>query len=333
MVTRASLVIALGLAGCTSFQDPNVVVDLRVLALDADPPDQVLTVDVNAPPDPVALLGQLAPTQVCALVADPGTDRRLAWSIAICPFGTNAATGDRCSDPKQRVAIAQGTIDDPDTTVPEPALCATVAPNNALLGVLINAISADKLSGLGGIDYDLELTINGEGAADADAVVASKTLRVLPRIPDTVTPNHNPTIDHIDMSIAGAAPTPLPLVRCAENPSPPVVPLATKVRLTPVEPDGARETYVAPTLDGKGQTFTETFTYQWTASAGGFSKGTSGGPHQLSGTPAPLFTDFKTPAASDLKAKGSTDISLWIVQRDERLGVHWYEACVRTNSP
>lgn len=332
MVIRA-LFIAIVLAGCTSFQDPNVVVDLRVLALAADPPDQVITVDLDAPPDPVALLGQLVPTQICALVADPGTDRRLAWSMAICPFATDTAKGDRCSDPTVRAAIGEGTIDDPDLTVPEPILCATVAANNNLLGVLIDAISADKLSGLGGIDYDLELTIGAVGGAPADAVVASKTLRVTPRIPATVTANHNPAIDRIDMSIAGAAPTPLPLLRCADNASPPVVPPATKIRLTPVEPDGVHETYVAPTLDGVGETFTETLTYQWTASAGSFSKGTSGGPHQISGLPAPLFTDFKTPAASDLKAKGSTDVSIWIVQRDERLGVHWYESCLRVSSP
>jgi hypothetical protein len=329
MVIRG-VVIAAALTGCTSFQDPNIVVDLRVLAIDAEPPDQVITVDLNAPPDPTALLGQLVPVQVCALVADPGANRALAWSMTICPFATDTAVGDRCSDPTQRVAVGDGTIADPDTTVPEPTLCASVAPN---AGVLLDAINNDKLMGFGGIDYDLELTIGGVGGAAADAVVASKTLRVLPKIPDTVTPNHNPSIDHVDMSINGAAATPLPLIRCAENPSPPVVPPATKVRLTPVEPDGVRETYVAPTLDGKGQTFTETLTYQWTATDGSFSRGTSGGPHQLSGLPAPLFTDFKTPAASTLQAKGATNISLWIVQRDERLGVHWYESCLRVSSP
>ena len=45
------------------------------------------------------------------------------------------------------------------------------------------------------------------------------------------------------------------------------------------------------------------------------------------GNPPPLFSDYKSPAASDLDA--STDISLWIIQRDERLGVQWYESCLR----
>jgi hypothetical protein len=25
---------------------------------------------------------------------------------------------------------------------------------------------------------------------------------------------------------------------------------------------------------------------------------------------------------------GPTDVSIWIVQRDERFGVHWYESCI-----
>jgi hypothetical protein len=81
-----------------------------------------------------------------------------------------------------------------------------------------------------------------------------------------------------------------------------------------------------PTLDGHSETFTESLTYQWIASAGGFSRGTTGGPRDLSGNPPPLFSDFKSPSALDLDGSGL--ISLWIIQRDERLGVQWYEACL-----
>jgi hypothetical protein len=103
--------------------------------------------------------------------------------------------------------------------------------------------------------------------------------------------------------------------------------VAQKVRLTPVEPPDARETYVAPTIDGTGRTFTEALTYQWLVGAGAVTAAFSGGPRDISGNPAPLFTDFKTPGADDVPAP--TDVPLWIIQRDERLGVHWYESCVR----
>ena len=84
---------------------------------------------------------------------------------------------------------------------------------------------------------------------------------------------------------------------------------------------------MVPTLDGKSQTFTESLTYQWIASSGGFSSGSTGGPRDVSGNPAPLQSDYESPAAEDLM--GPEDVTIWIIQRDERLGVQWYEACIR----
>jgi len=322
-VTRGFVACVLaGVAGCTSFEDPNVVVDLRVLAMTSSPPDQMIDVDLTQPVMPQGLLALLVPTEVCALVADPGLDRRLAWSLTLCPL----TSGDRC-DADLEVPLGAGVIDDPETTVPAPPLCATVDPNGNLLAVLLDALDDDTLRGLGGLYYGVVLRIGGEDADRDLDQYAAKVLRVAPRIPEAATANLNPQIDHIDASIDDGAPVALPLGRCAENPAPLALAPATKVRLLPVEPDGAREVYVVPTLDGSSQTFTESLTYQWVAAMGGFSNGSTGGPRDLSGNPAPLFTDYKAPAAADLD--GPTDIALWIIQRDERLGVRWYEACVR----
>jgi hypothetical protein len=140
--------------------------------------------------------------------------------------------------------------------------------------------------------------------------------------------NTNPTMMRLDGALEDQPASPVaPFVRCPDNPSPPMLAPGTKLRLTPVEPDGAREVYVVPTLDGKSQTFTESLTYQWVASAGGFSSGTTGGPRDITGNPVPLFTDYRSPPAQDLD--GPTDIALWIIQRDERLGETWYEGCLR----
>jgi hypothetical protein len=193
--------------------------------------------------------------------------------------------------------------------------------------VLGAQLEGDTLHGLGGVDVELALRVGGENGDRELDQYAVKSARVSPRIPASHTANTNPRIDRIDTAIDDAAPVALPLVRCAENPAPFEVAPGTKLRMTPVEPDGVREVYMVPTLDGKSQTFTESLTYQWVASAGGFSNGSTGGPHDLSGNPAPLFTDYRAPAAGDLD--GPTDISVWIIQRDERLGVQWYEACLR----
>lgn len=318
-----AIAVAAGLAGCGSFQDPNIVVDLRVLALTAEPAEQMLDVDLSKPPDPAALLAQLVPTEVCALVADPGADRRLLWSMTMCPLTTD----ERCDDDRPQVAIGGGLLDDPDTTVPEPRLCATVAPDGNLLGVLLDVLNDDSLHGLGGVDYEVQLRVGGEnGNRDLDQY-ASKTLRVSPRIPAERTANRNPSLDGITAALGDAPPVALPLGRCAENAAPFALAPGTKLRLAPVEAPGARELYVVPTLDGRSESFTESLTYQWVASAGGYSSGSTGGPRDLSGNPAPLFTDYRSPRASDLM--GPTDVSLWIIQRDERLGVRWYESCIR----
>jgi len=319
-VRRAALVLAL-CSACGTFQDEAVVLDLRIIGMAAEPPEQVVTFDVNNPPEPIQLLEQLVPTKVCALIADGSFDRPLSYSFTLC------LTDDgRCDSTAEQV-LASGTIDDPDITVPEPQLCATVNPDGNLLAVLLESLEDDTLKGLGGVYYDVVLRV---GSADFDPsldLYGDKTLRVMPKIPDTITANHNPTMDHFEASIDGAPPVPLQLGRCIEQTAPFQMPVDTKVRLTPIESPDARETYVAPTIDGMGRTFTEALTYQWLVGAGAFTANSTGGPRDISGNPAPLFTDYKTPDPEDIPEP--RDLPLWIIQRDERLGVAWYESCVR----
>ena len=82
-----------------------------------------------------------------------------------------------------------------------------------------------------------------------------------------------------------------------------------------------------PTTDGMSRQFTESLTYQWLASAGGFSSGSTGGPRDPFGNPANLWTDWHAPGAGDLD--GPLDVDLWVIQRDERLGVSWNQTCIR----
>jgi len=336
MVMRAlaGLVAAAAVCGCGKFQDPNVVVDLRTLAIRAEPPDQVIDVDLSQPVMPDALLAELVPTQVCALVADPAASRRLLWSMTMCAL----LSTDRCDDDGPEIPLGMGLMDDPETAVPEPTMCVTILPDANLLAVLAFVLQGDTLHGLGGVDYGVVLRVGGEnGNRDLDQY-AAKTLAVSPRIPAARAANHNPSLDRIDAALEDRTPVPLPLGRCVDNPAPYVLAPETKLRLSPIESAGAREVYTVPTLDGRAETFTESLTYQWIASAGGFSRGSSGGPHDLAGDPPSLFSDFKSPAASDLggadsgSASGSTggsnDVTLWIIQRDERLGVRWYESCI-----
>ncbi len=89
-------------AGCGTFEDPNIVLDLRILAMRADVPDQVIDVDLTAPPMAQGVLDQLVPANVCALVSDPNFDRRLRWSMVACELDTN----DRCTGPQDPLGPA-----------------------------------------------------------------------------------------------------------------------------------------------------------------------------------------------------------------------------------
>jgi len=62
------------------------------------------------------------------------------------------------------------------------------------------------------------------------------------------------------------------------------------VTLYPDETNGTREVYYAPTLSGGSELLTETLTYQWLATAGGFSDATTGGGHDILGNQSLLGT-------------------------------------------
>jgi hypothetical protein len=208
-----------------------------------------------------------------------------------------------------------------------PPLCATIQPDGNLLAVAVDSYEHDQLRGLGGIYYGVSLRIGGEGADPNDDLYAAKALRLMPKIPADIQANHNPSIDYISASVDGGETSPMVFGRCRAQLQPLTIAPRQVVRLTPVEHGDTRESYVVPTTDGGSRMFTESPTYQWLATAGGYSAGKTGGPKDAFGNPAILWTEWTAPKAGDLD--GPTDVELWLVQRDERLGVQWYETCIR----
>ena len=314
------LALACVLAGCTTFEDPTIVLDLRVLAMRAEPPEQVIDVDLAEPPSPTDVLAQLAPTEVCALVADPGQRRSLLWKMTMCLPGDD----DRCDPAHPQVELGSGVLGDPDEAMAGQELCVTVFPDQRMLSVLLAALDADILRGLGGLDFVVELQIGGEAADRELDVVGAKTVRVSPRIPDARSANNNPTIEFLDASVAGAGLVVAPC-RCAQCSAMATVGAGAVVTLYPVEPETVREDYVVPTLDGQTAMLTETMTYQWLAGRGSFSDATTGGGHDLLGNQSLLGSEWRAPRGID----GDTLVPIWMIQRDERLGVSWYETCIR----
>lgn len=317
MVKSTLAIACCAVAACGTFEDRNVVIDLRILAMTATPPEQIVA--ITATQDPTALLAQLVPAEVCALVTDPNFDRRLRFELTLCQ-----QSGGRCDRDAPHAVIATGVIDDPDRTIPKPQLCGVIQPDRDLLEVVSAGLDEDAFRGLGGVQYGVELKIGGEEDDPELDPYGFKSLAVQPNIPADRAPNVNPTIRGLTVSVDDGPELPLELVRCAETTAPLVLQPGQTVRITPIEPEGVRETYPIPTLDGETRSFTESLTYQWVVNRGELSRGDTGGPHDRFGNPATLFTDFTAPRTAQ-----AADISMWVIQRDERLGAAWFETCFR----
>ena len=111
----ALLVTTLLVGGCGSFADPAIVSDLRVLAITAEPPEQLLEFDIANPPTAQQLLAQLKPVEICALLHNPGDPRPLRWSLTVC----GGDISDRCPADEPLLEVASGTLANPATTSPQ----------------------------------------------------------------------------------------------------------------------------------------------------------------------------------------------------------------------
>ncbi len=328
---RAQALVICVLSGCTTFEDPSIVLDLRIIAMTATidrvtaggfGPEQVIDVDF-AHPNPTEILAQLVPTEVCAIVADPAAHRDLRWKMSVCVLGLD----NRCDLDHPVIELGSGLLDDPDDSTTSKQPCATLIPDQKLLTILREAVEANPVQALGGIEYGVVMEVDDPLTPDT-SVFSAKHLRVAATRPVTRRANLNPYINYLDAAVTSVG-IAIPRARCNDEPSIafdiPEVEGGDVVTLFPVEPESAREEYFAPTLSGGSEKLTETLTYQWLAAQGGFSDETTGGGHDILGNQSLLGTEWRAPRG----LKVPTNISIWMVQRDERYGVSVLETCIR----
>jgi hypothetical protein len=290
------------LAACGTFEDPAVVIDLRILAMTAEPPEQVLAFD---PADPFAV--ELSPVEVCALVADPTRNRALNWSMTLCP----PQAGGRCADDRPSLLLEEGIVEDPEGEFRTLA-CATVPAGDEVRAIIQDTIEHD----------DVSPRFSGE----AEAVYGVKSVRYSPLQPAERVANTNPHIERYAVSEQGIEVDQLHPRRCTRDTFPFTVGPGDRVIVVPIEPDGIREEYVVPTFEGGSRRFTEYMTYQWLAAGGTWSRFDSGGPRDPSGNRPAMGSTWTAPDVDQL-----VEIPVWIVQRDERGGGSWFESCIRVD--
>lgn len=314
------------LAGCGVFEEPSIVLDLRVIGMTSEPPEQVVDVDL-ADPMSTDVLGQLRTVEVTAVVADPNQRRALRWTMTLCLVDQEG----RCDLTQPSKELGGGVIEDPDDATAGQYPTASIVPDLELLAMLQRAVEANPVQALGGVDLTVMLQIGGVDAPPEDDVFAAKLVRVSPRYPAARTANVNPTVTSIDAALVGVSSIDVDIFerRCTDPPVPgesTTLRAGQTVTLFPIEPDGTRQQYVAPTLDGQSIMLEESITYQWLAEYGSWSDETTGGGHDILGNQSLLGSDWTAPR--NIPAGQSIKTSIWIIQRDERLGVRVFETCI-----
>lgn len=323
---RAALAL-IALAGCASFEDPTIVLDLRVLGIETTPPEQILDVDPAKPPTLEQVLVQLQPIRIHALVAEPDRTGTLEWEARACILEER---GSRCDPAFLSFEIARGVLADPETsdfgspcdgefTAPSGTVCADIVPDNVLVQMLLQALKDDVTGGLGGIDLGIELRVNG-----GHEVFAAKHVRFAPRIPKERKPNNNPRIESLLLGRGGFG-AEVRSAHCQDNQAD-IIQTEQAVTFFPTAAAGDQEEYVLPTLDGHSETFKEYLSYQWIATAGSFVDDITGGPPDVFGNIKLDGTEWKAPKEPGL-------VTIWVIQRDSRYGVRWRQTCIKVEEP
>jgi hypothetical protein len=259
------------LAACSSGSFPGIdqVLGLTVIAIKADPPDQLVIEDGGVfalvPSDAGgSSVATIAPVTVTALVADPtGNGRAIQAVFATCAHLD--ATTHQCLPSSTDYEVIGSGAYFPDAG---PAIVATTTftPSGQLLG---DALALDPLHGLGYLPLPVQVTVN----AGSDQIVGVKTLTFSQPItvdlgvPATQPADVNPVMPVVTLNganwEAGAA---TPFV--GETPG------GDTIEPTP---QTTETSYFVPELDGGLIPFIDYWGYEFYCTAGVFSSPRSGG--------------------------------------------------------
>jgi hypothetical protein len=302
----ALLAIASAAACGGGFDSPTLVEDLRILGMRAEPPEVIVDVD---PQDPDLSQLDIPPVTFTVLIADPGAERAVTWTMTACARNRDGL----CQGDPTDLVFASGTADDPEMFG---AVAISGTLENPGIPLLMAALENDNLHGAAGIPIHVELRVQGEGSDEV--AWAYKREYYTPRIPEERQANQNPGILDLTVDEDGES---VPAGRCSDPTAVPlmVAPLE-ELDLFPVATEGSEEMFVLPTVEGEVRTFTESLEYSWFATAGDFSEGETGGANPIDMDP-PVDTIWKAPDAPGR-------VTLWLVQRDRRGGQSWIERCL-----
>lgn len=315
---RALVVLSCAVAaGCgIEFERASEVLDRRVLALSAEPPELVL--DGSGAPGPVV---------VRALVGDAGgLDAPVAYEWRTCvPTGAGSSGG---------YDSAAGRC---DVTTPSTLAAAGTLPLDALaLEVAIPEPVQQAMRGLAAQGQPISLYVDAQLklAAEPEALFALKRIVLSPPVPAGRRANRNPRLAAVLLDgepWEPGVPRRMKFHACEEkvtavDPSRRGVNSPTcEHRIDPVFDAAEAEPYRVQTFDrnpdGTPATLDlqERLRFSWFANRGSFSRGNTSQPGSLDRETAdPLSTRWREPPE-----KPTGGVTLWVVVRDGRGGTGW----------
>jgi hypothetical protein len=346
VVLAASLILAA--SGCTpDFEEIWQVKDLRILAIQADPPEVL-----------AASLALVVPkVTLTALVVDPNAPNRVAsWELWACPAAATSggqgsgSMGFTCEDATTRQLIARkkSRLDQ---------ITAELTPTPQLLTA---ALQEDPGRGFGGVPLLVELRIEDDKQGQVQAIKRVVYGLALPLSIEALTQGKGIKLPPAkDGAWAGVCRSAAPACdkgleclqsRCLKRPNgnPAVsdvsvdkqavgsgwsVAAEAELELLPAPATGDKEPYVVQTFSGGTKQLEEYLTWNFYTTSGVLSHANTGG------KPSPLvdkkkvddITSTWTPA--DLSKQSSKQATLWIVVHDDRGGVGWTSLTAQVTPP
>lgn len=296
LATAASLAWA-----CTpSFQSSEVVVDLRVLGIKAEPPEAL--VDGSSDGGTLTVTG-VEDVTVTALLADP---LHASPSASVLPTVCLPSDGARCGPSAIDLSSVVGTPPEVSFSLAHQIKGDQLA---ALQRLLAAAVKDDKLKGLFGVKVQLMLSVDTQDPAGIQT--ALKTLVFALRKPDG-SRNHNPTaagLKVIELNNNTESGRLAPGETLALK-------LGVRVGLRPLLADGSAEEYDTYDLQGKAVHLRENLSWSfYTTEGGDLDRGSADEPLAGVGDPPAGLVRFAAARAG----QGT----LWAVVRDGRGGTSW----------
>jgi hypothetical protein len=347
------------LLGCTNFQDPTRVIDLRMLGVQVEPSEIILDADISDPANPTA--ANNPPVLVTPLIADPaGGGRPVTYTISACPndpFAPAAPGGGQGGGAfpsgGARTTVGSALCDEssPKTwklqeePVPvdlqaDPGSSVMVSPTIAQLAVaFMTDIFPDQYGNLhGGFDLGMPLTLDIKVHAGNEEIHAVKRILywALP-IDGLQKPNQLPRIDGVRTYRNRDTGTLDPVGEVTTLEPDPAAPFVVPAGTSSIWIEPARDTpepFQTTVIDPDTHLavpFTvprETLRSRFFATAGTFAPIVTSSEPELGFVatgPIHVESEYSLPGAGQLAPgpDGTATVTIWIVVRDDRGGEFW----------